>query len=444
MKPIILGAITAVMLFAGCGGLNFYRQLDLMVSAKQFQEAAGIIETQKNQYKGNNELIYFLDKGAVMQMLGDYKQSTYFLNTAEQIVEELYTKSVTGEIGAFLSNDLSLPYAGEDFEQVMINIMKCLNFMYKGDFSGAQIEARRVNHRLNVISDKLEGKNNYKEDAFARYLGAIAYESTGDINSAYIDYKKALKAYERYRELYGTEIPRSLRADVLRMADAMGFNDDVERFQKEWGEKVEFERHASFSKKGEVIAVIYDGMPAYKKSYYTTHPVADKKNNKTYIMRMAFPKFVPRPFNVASAEIVYGDKKVSGFVAQDVSSIAVRNLADNILLISAKAIARATVKFLAAQALRNENEADPKKRQTGQILGALADIYNIVSEQADTRSWRTLPGRFHLVRMPLIPGKHTVTVRLTGLSGAVREEQIEVHAKRGKKTVIPIFAYSGL
>lgn len=444
MKRLILGAAAAVLILSGCGGLNFYKQLDVMVSAKQFQEADGVIEKQKNQYKGNNELIYFLDKGAIMQMLGDYKQSTGFLNSAEQIVEELYTKSITGEIGAFLSNDLNLPYAGEDFEQVMINIIKCLNFMYQGDFPGAQVEARRVNHRLNVISDKLEGKNNYKEDAFARYLGAIAYEGAGDINSAYIDYKKALKAYERYMALYGTEIPQGLKADVLRLAGAMGFSDDIERYQKEWGEKVQYEKHSSFSKRGEVIAVIYDGMPAYKTSYYTTHPVVDKNKKKSYVMRIAFPKFVPRPFNVASAELVCKGKNATGFVAQDVSSIAVKNLADNIILISVKAIARATVKFLAAQALRNEDETDPKKKQTGQLLGALADIYNIASEQADTRSWRTLPGRFHLVRMSLPPGKHAVTVRLTGLSGAVREEQIEVNVKRGKKTVIPVFAYSGL
>ena len=444
MKKMAAAAVLMLFVISGCGGLNFYKQVDVMVSTGQYAGADGIVEKQKNAYKGNNELIYLLDKGAIMQMLGDYKSSTDFLNQAELVIDELYTKSVTGEIAAFLSNDLNLPYSGEDFEQVMVNVIKCLNFMYLGDFSGAQIEARRVNHRLNVIGDKLDGKNIYKEDAFARYLGAIAYEAAGDINSAYIDYKKALSAYNKYFELYGTPVPQGLKKDILRTAGALGFGDDVERFQKDWGEKIEFEKHASFASRGEVIAIIYDGMPAYKESYYTNHPVIDKEKKKSYIMRIAFPKFVPRPFAVAYAEASSGGKAVPAFVSQDVSSIAVKNLAEKIVLISVKAIARATVKFLAAQALRNDDEKDAKKKQTGQLLGALADIYNMASEQADTRSWRTLPGRFHVARLSLSPGTHTVKIKMTGFSGAVREETITVKVKKGKKIVVPVFAYSAI
>jgi hypothetical protein len=75
----------------------------------------------------------------------------------------------------------------------MVSILKALNFLYQGDYSGARVEARKVNGKLNVFADEYGDKAIYTDDAFARYIAAFAYEAQGELNDAYIDYKKDLQ-----------------------------------------------------------------------------------------------------------------------------------------------------------------------------------------------------------------------------------------------------------
>jgi len=86
-----------------------------------------------------------------------------------------------------LSNDLTLPYEGEDFETVLINVVAALNYVLLNQWDDALVEARKVDHKLNVINDRYDKKNVYKEDAFARYLSGILYEGKGELNDAFIE-----------------------------------------------------------------------------------------------------------------------------------------------------------------------------------------------------------------------------------------------------------------
>jgi hypothetical protein len=388
-----------------------------------------------SKYKGNHELLYYFDKGSMLQAIGDYKGSTQFLEKAELKIEELYTKSATSEVTAFLSNDMNLPYQGEDFEQVMVNIMKCLNFMYEGDFAGAQIEARKVNNVLNVINDKYEGKGIYNDDPFARYLSAIAYEAVGtkqELNHAYIDYKKSYALYKEFEAKYKTEMPETLKHDLLRTAHALYFDDDVKKYSEEFG-ITRFRTLSKLKEKGELIVVVYDGMAPYKKSKFIQAPIKDKEG-KSYVVKVAFPSFVSRGHVVNNVEIVNGKKVYNGNVGENVEKLATVNLEHKNGLIKLKAIARATTKFFASRAVSNNGK--------NKMMALLANIYTYASEQADTRSWRTLPAKFHIVRVPLKPGRQTVNVRLHTVNGGVREVPIVVDMRKGKKTVVPVFAFN--
>lgn len=446
LRYILMPVAAAAVLLSSCAVLNFYKKVDTAILAGQYAEADGIIDTEKQQYAGHHELLYYFDKGAVLQMLGDYKGSVGNLEKAELKIESLFTKSVTGEISSYFSNDLNLPYEGEDFEQVMVNIMKCLDFMYMGDFSGAQIEARKVDHRMNVLGDRSEGKNIYKEDAFARYLSAIAYEAKGDMNDAYIDYKKAYKAFRAYQSLFGTPVPLCVKKDILRAADAMNFRDEIEEFQQEFG-GIEYERYKETLGKGEAIFVIYCGMAPYKVSKFMNHREKLKDGNMSDVIKVAFPHFTPRGYAVIGASASSKGVSAKGFLAEDVSTIAVKTLENKNGLIQLKAIARAVAKYLMTKSLsdvgsKKDKDGKKKKSDLGNLLGVVAGVYSVASEQADTRSWRTLPASFMIVRLPLEPGKHTVNLSLTLEAGGVREQEIPVTVKKGKKTVLPVFAYN--
>ena len=421
------------MLLGGCATLNFYSSVDSYVATGQYADADKVIETNKLNYKGESELVYYMDKGALLQMAGNYKESTALLEKGDVLLDALYTKSISKEAVSFLTNDLTLPYSGEDFEQVMINVLKALNFMYEGNYQDAQIEARKVNNKLNLLSDMYEGKNIYKADAFARYISAFCFEATGDNNNAFIDYKKSIEAYTQYQTLYGTALPEQVIKDAMRTAEALQFNDKLKELKDTWGQK-KYISQSEMNKYGELLLVVYDGMAPFKTSKYLTTTVYDDKKNP-YVIRVAFPQFNKRPAAVQYITVDNGTGVYTSAVAEDITEIAVKNLESKNLLISIKAIARAAAKFFAEQAITQKTNGNA-------VVNVLASIYNIASEQADTRSWRTLPARFHFVRVPVKAGKSTVKVTFYEANGSTNEQVLDIKVKAGKKMTMPVYRFN--
>ncbi len=429
---ICLSLFITAFLFTGCGTLTHYKKIDKFMLSGKYKAADKMLTAEKKQYKGEHELLYYFDKGLILQALGEYDSSTAYLNKAELKIESLYTKSVTKHLSSFLTNDMNLPYEGEEFEQVMVHIIKGLNFLYEGNFDGAQIEARKADHRLNLLVDRYEGKPIYQEDAMARYLGGLAYEAAGELDHARIDYKKSYRAYVKYGKMYGTSVPRRVKQDLLRMLDALGYRSDLAQYKKKWG-NITFTDYRKLKRRSELIVVVYDGLAPYKVSKFIKAPVKDKKGN-VHMIRVAFPYFKKRGYVVSGAALEAGGRSVKGFIAEDIAKIAAKNLEHKNTLIKAKAIARAAAKYFAGRAVSNDGK--------NKLLGMLADIYSWASEKADTRSWRTLPARFHIIRAQLKPGARRVKVNLFLTGGGSRQEVIEVNLKRGQKKVVPVYAFN--
>ena len=407
-KIMLLLMCFAVVILSGCG-VPYHKRLDLVLASGNYEAAAELIEAEKtkpkdNIYRENSELLYHFDTAAVAQMRGLYAESSESLTKADDLIEKLYTKSVTKELSAFIQNDMNLDYSGEDFEQVMVNILRALNYMYAGDMHGAAIEARKVNHKLNVFADAYGDKAVYTDDAFARYISALAFEATGEFNDALIDYKKSVKAYAKYAAVYGTEFPKQPLSDLFRITAVMNYTDEIEKLKAEYGD-VSYVPYKEIKSKGEVIAVVYDGLPAYK------------------VDRNGWPSYVQRGKNVLSVRIETAEGSgADAFVSQDLSAMAVKNLETRIGLIFAKKMVSGVVKEFAKQV-------------------PLLALF-VTPDRADTRSWRTIPSRFYLARLAVKPGKSAVKVRVetAGPKGPVFEEfSFDVDLKPGKKAVIPVY-----
>ena len=71
----------------------------------------------------------------------------------------------------------------------------------------------------------------YRDDGFARYLSGILYESTGDVNNAFIAYRKAYETFDASRAWSRTGVPAQLRADLLRTADALHLSQELTEYQ---------------------------------------------------------------------------------------------------------------------------------------------------------------------------------------------------------------------
>jgi hypothetical protein len=431
------GWVFSVLLFipfACSPATQHYIKVDARLAEQQYAEADSIVEKHKADYGDRNAVLYDLDRGMTLHLAGRYAESSTFLSAAETRMDELYTKSITTETGAMLTNDNLLPYEGEDFEKVMVNVVSALNYVYLGEWDDALVEARKVDHKLNVINDKYDKKNVYKEDAFARYLSGILYEARGEINDAFIAYRKAYETYQDYRKDYGTPLPPSLPGDLLRTTEALGLLEEHQVYREKFPE-TRWIPQKELSRQGELIFISLEGRSPLKEDFFVDAPIPDGQGS-FYHLRVALPRFVSQPTDVAYAEVhLIGPQGAVAsqrtFLAEDITAIAKKNLEDRIGRITAKAIARATAKFVAAREIRKKAKDDP----LAQFLTDVGtNVYSILSEQSDKRSWRTLPGQIRMVRLAAPPGSYTAAVEYyTRDQRFIARKTYEVNLGAGEK-----------
>lgn len=429
--------------------------------------ADAVIEKKKGEYGERNAVLYYMDRGMTLHLAGRYQESNQLLEQAERKIEDLFTKRITTEAAAFLTNDNLLPYEGEDFEKVMINMVMALNYMYLGQIESALVEARKVDHKLNLINDRYaHRKNAYKEDAFVRYLAGILYEAGGEreVNEAWISYRKALATFKDYAALYKTPIPAAVAQDVLRLTDFLGQQDILLEVKKEFP-NVEWRSNKELKGSGELIFVSYNGKAPRKEDNFFDIPLspeavaivlATAKEDEQVksavrgitaiqgkIVRVALPKFVPQESEVAFAEMSLtsqdGTTSVSGrtILMEDITAIAMKNLDDRIFRITAKAAARAAVKKVLATSVEKKAEKEGGVL-AGLIVGSVAHAAAFATEEADKRSWRTLPDEIQIYRIAVPPGTYDLRVQYVATTGAIIAQKTfpKVVIKAGEKRFV--------
>lgn len=405
--PSCFCLLTMVVALSSCAGVNkISSQVNDLAVGSRYGQALQILENPQ-KYGNNNQLLFLLDKGLVLHFSGRYQESIAVFEEAKLKYEELYTQSLTKHAGSWLWNDYALPYQGEDFERVMVNVFQALNFAVLGEIDEALVEARDVDSVLDLINDQYQPdqKNVYRQDAFARFLMGIFCESAGNLNDAVISYKLSLQAYANdYQKNYGTPVPRILKENFLAVAERFG-DPDFGKYQALFGD-IDYVSFGLKQKKGEIVVVEYQGISPVKIPVEIPLPLPDG-----YISKMAFARYQKRHNDFSTLELsafaldgglVNSSESQLG---EDISAIAVKNLDDRKVRVIAKAVVRMTGKYAAEKAL--EKHVDKQHGQMAADLVRIAgSLYNFFSEQADLRSWQTLPAQIAVGRLILEPGEY--------------------------------------
>ncbi len=104
-----------------------------------------------------DEVLYHLENGMLAHFQQNWDESSSHFQQAERAIEANYTKSINRNLQSMLVNDLQLAYEGEVYEDVYLNVIKTFNYLHRDDFEGAMVEARRVTHKLEMLSDRYKG-----------------------------------------------------------------------------------------------------------------------------------------------------------------------------------------------------------------------------------------------------------------------------------------------
>jgi uncharacterized protein len=441
-------ALAVVALLSGCSpSVNRYLLIDASLRANDPKGADAIVQQSEKEYGEKSLVLYGMDRGMTLQLVGDYRQSNAVLEQAEEELDRLYTRKIRTEALAFMTNDTALPYEGDPYEQVLINVLKAINYAVLGQWQEALVEARRIDHRLNVLSDRTQEKGAYREDGFARYLSGILYETTGDINNAFIAYRKAYETFEATRAWSNTGVPPQLREDLLRTAEAMHFTQELADYRLLFPD-TKWETSRSLQQLAQVVVISYNGLAPRKEDQFLDLPVsldalqlvllnrgivqANRQPNRAVdsvlyglngrVVRVALPRLIPQKTQVPvdRVSLIQDDGTkvtVNTELVHNVSALADKALSERIAGITVKALARAATKFALAEGVaRGAQQAAGKDAGplVGLLVGLLAKGLAVSSEEADKRSWQTLPDEIHLARVWVPPGRYQVQSQLAG------------------------------
>ena len=218
-----------------------------VVGKGEFGQAEKILQKDKKQAQKKNRILYCLNQGYVNFMLGRYELSNQFFDMAERLTED-QQRNIFTEAAVLVSNPEIRPYKPEDFEVIMINFYKALNYLQMNNMEDALVEVRKINIRLQQLNDKYpDHKNRYQRDAFAQLLMGLIYDAAGDWNNAFIAYRNAYDTYQSdYIRNFGLSSPEQLKKDLLRTAYLCGFQTELSQYETEFGMRYVPENASSF------------------------------------------------------------------------------------------------------------------------------------------------------------------------------------------------------
>jgi hypothetical protein len=391
------------------------------------ESALATLQSDTKEANSKRQFLYFVNKGLVLSMMSRYEESNDYFEKAFLFGED-YRRNYLNEAASYLTNPNVTTYRGEDHEHLMLLYYKAINYLKVGNTEAALVECRRVNIRLQQLSDRYQNENKFQRDAFIHTLMGLIYEADKDYNNAFIAYRNAVTIYEEdYERLFSIAMPEQIKADLLRTAWISGFTDEFEFYKEKWG-LTNFE--VSQTAGAEVIFFWHNGL-APVKAEWGINFVIDRRDNWVYfhnqelgisfpfslegydknekdglasmeIFRVAFPRYLERPQYFQGATISANGSEQPLMLLEDVNKIAFKSLQQRMHLELSKALIRVALKKVTEHQVKKEDKT----------LGSVLGVINAITEKADTRNWQTLPHSIYYTRVALPPGQSQVTLKL--------------------------------
>ena len=419
LRIALAGALVAA---SGCATYSYkFQPIERALVAHQPDAALKALD-QAYAPSGVDAPLYYLNQGILLRLNKRYTESNAALETAKKLIDAAEAISATEQTGTVIFNDTVRTYEGEDFEKVLLFLYKALNYLDLQQPYEARVEAMQIDVKINELNTGTPGAA-LTEEAFARYLNGIIHENLGEWSDAMIDYRKAYEAFGLYKKKYNVALPESLKYALLRLAERQGLTDDLKTFHEEF-KITDFPSVASREANGELVLTLHSSLVALKGENATQmlDPISGK------LIRVALPVYRPRAVVVTQARLRVGDKVVQLDLVEDVTALAIKSLESHMATITARALARAGVKYRAAQEAEKHNP----------LLGVATNLVGVITEQADTRSWSSLPTQIQLGRMSLPPGMYKAQLELLDNSGKLIHTQDfgNVAITQGKATYL--------
>lgn len=427
--------LIAAMIAAGCA-TAYKKTADGMVDPYRrgdFQTAAVRVNaTAAKAQKKPDAVLWKLEQGAVLRAAGDYPLSTMAFDAAEAKADREAQKggqSAASEVVAFATNQQSLHYLGYDYDKIMLNVYKSLNYLQSGDLDAARVE---LNRALQRQRDAVAANQKRIEKAAqqARDKGHDVERVQNDerfkgqMEAQYPDLEE-FKVYANYVNPFaeflqglfflgaGEDASDAERAALaFRRSLGMVPANDYLRADAELAEAIA----AGDASLPELTYVVFEtGVAPLREQIRIDIPTFQA--NMPYT-GAAFPK-LRFDDNYAPELRVVGPQGT--LVAQkvcDMDGVIYAEFQNRMPEVIAKTLVSAGMKAGASYGI---NSSLQRQGGIGSAVGLLATTaYTAATNEADLRTWRTLPKQFHYLRLPTPADRRVmISIPSAGVSQSV-------------------------
>jgi len=398
----LLVCVVFALLNAACATSSGLEQARGQLRAGDPEAALATLETL--EVPRRDQLLLHLDRAMAAHAAGRYRDSIAAFDAADELIDKFDIVSIREQGATLVVSDRAASYRGESAERLWIRTFQMLNYLALDDAQGAGVEARRA---LAVLE---EHEEILSRDPVSRLLVAMSFEAAGQAESAGVEYRKLVADSDSPGVLRAAwfNARRTARPDAA--AELAG--RVPERLAGEMQRELE-QQH------GELVVVLADGF------------VPRKQAGDIFVstdLRVSFP-FYADSYNFGSSAVnvlVDGRPVKATLTTTRLVDAARASLEARAARLTARHVARSAVKYNIAHSVSREDA----------LAGELVKLLLFALEQADTRSWASLPATLTLVQIPLPSGQHDIELDLSGGAaiGRVRTRLDATPIRAGRRT----------
>ncbi|MFZ2218845.1 MAG: hypothetical protein WAV85_09205 [Rhodoferax sp.] len=415
--PRYLAAFGVALALSGCATLNSHDELTGQVQSAQktggIPAALQALEASATTADQQSALLYNLERGELLRLNRNYKESTDAFLLADVKVKEwedtakVHPDKLMSTLGAAMISERLKIYEGQDYEKVWLTTRLALNRVAAGDMENARVDIKRTHEREAVIAEfRSKETAAAEEEAKAKGAGSVGKEINGypvetlndpEVLALKNGYQNALSHYLA-GYLYEVLNEPGLAAPGYRKAIELKPDTGVlEEGLRGLDDRTSF-THKRKQRMTDVLFVIEAGDAPARKPKAFTLPVPTGGGIRT--VSMSYPTIEPSNDALLSKLSVAGrDFKLEKVV--DVNVMARRALKDEMPGMVFRGVTRAIGKGVMQ---------DQLQKNAGMLGAVMGMVASTVTEQADDRLWRMLPGRVYIARGYLPEGEHKIEV----------------------------------
>ncbi|MDR2593255.1 MAG: hypothetical protein LBC87_00590 [Fibromonadaceae bacterium] len=426
MQFLILILSFAIFL-ASCASPAMLRSENVSKTASvgNYQAAIDNIEKDKKKlYNSEDSFLFEFDLGVLHHYNKNFKESIKHFANAEQIMEDLYSRSVTNEATALLTNDNVRPYRPYPFEIQWLYQTQILNYLALGEIDEAVVEARRALLAIQSLQEKEEDK--FNESPALQYLIALSYEWQNSEDDARIAYDNAKKSFESlgYTPKLAAQVPENEQEIIVigyaGLSPILGEN-------KFWG---------TYAADGALFLHYKDANGQSQTMMFASMNLGGQDfSGSTMTIQFAIPKMVERESqNSVFVVDVNGNSKTSEIFSNTKNSIQ-KDLENNQTSMLMRTAGRVILRTIAAS--NAKSKISTGNGWTDLALNISADIATGALESADLRLGSALPQTIQILRIPVEPGNHSVKIDILDKYGRITGSlEQAINVKKGRKAFI--------